>query len=178
MFSDAEYPELTANMTSRSRGKQPAVSSDESDSEPEGVYRHTRTRTGAIPPIDYNALARGIEVKDLQASNSSIEKEAFIYMTSTPEETARRLDQQAQVQKEQLDMILAQRESIDSLKQMLAQLLEDRKKSPPKKSKGKKKREKARLLCTLMERSPPRPRPNPRRKGRTTKIRGRFIPKE
>ena len=60
-------------------------------------------------------------------------------MTSTPEETARRLEQQAQVQKEQLDMILAQRESIDSLKQMLAQLLEDRRKSPSKKSKGKRK---------------------------------------
>ena len=95
VFSDTEYPELTANMASRSRGKQPAVSSDESDTEPEGVYRHTRTRTGVIPSIDYNALARGIEVNDShsaiaesQASNSSMEKEAFIYMTSTPEETA------------------------------------------------------------------------------------------
>jgi len=91
-------------MASRSRGKQPAVSSDESDTEPEGVYRHTCTRTGAIPPIDYNALAWGIVVNDShsaiaesQASNSSMEKEAFIYMTSTPEETARRLEQQAQV---------------------------------------------------------------------------------
>ena len=43
IFSDAEYPELTANMMSRSGGKQPVVSSDESDTEPEGVYRHTRT---------------------------------------------------------------------------------------------------------------------------------------
>jgi len=66
------------------------------------VYRHTRTRTGTIPPIDYNALARGIEgndshsaIAESHASNSSIEKEAFIYMTSTPEETARRLEQQA-----------------------------------------------------------------------------------
>jgi len=91
-------------MASRSRGKQPAISTDESDTELEGVYRHTRTRTGAIPPIDYNALARGIEVNDShsaiaesQASNSSIEKEAFIYMTGTPEETVRRLEQQAQV---------------------------------------------------------------------------------
>ena len=76
-------------------------------------------------------------IAESQASNSFIEKGAFTYMMSTPEETARRLEQQAQVQKEQLDMILAQQESIDSLKQMLAQLLEDRKKSPPKKSKGK-----------------------------------------
>ena len=89
-------------MASRSREKQPAVSFEESDSEPEGVYRHTRTRTGAIPPIDYNALARGIEVNDShsaiaesQASNSSMEKEAFIYMTSTPEEMAKCLEQQA-----------------------------------------------------------------------------------
>ena len=79
-------------MVSRSRGKQPAISSDdESDTEPEGVYRHTRTWTGAIPPIDYNALVRDIEVNDShsaiaesQASNSSMEKEAYIYMTSTP----------------------------------------------------------------------------------------------
>jgi len=68
------------------------------------VYRHTHTRTEAIPPIDYNALAQGIKVNDSysvvaesQASNSSAEKEAFIYMTSTPEEMARRLEQQAQI---------------------------------------------------------------------------------
>jgi len=47
-------------------------------------------------------------------------------MTNTPEETARRLEQQAQVQKEQFVMIRAQQESIDSLKQMLVQLLEDK----------------------------------------------------
>jgi len=71
------------------------VSSDESDTEPEGVYRHTRTRTGAVAPINYSALARGIEVNnshsavaESQASNSSIEKEAFTYMTNIPEETA------------------------------------------------------------------------------------------
>ena len=63
-FSDAEYPEITANMVSRSRGKQPLVSFDESDTEPGGVYRYTRTRTGAIAPINYSTLARGIEVND------------------------------------------------------------------------------------------------------------------
>ena len=62
-FSDAEYPEITANMTSMSRGKQPVVSSDESDIEP-GVYWHTRTQTGVIAPINYSALAWGIEVND------------------------------------------------------------------------------------------------------------------
>jgi len=53
-----EYPEVTANMTSRSKEKQPAVSSDESDAELEVVYRHTRTRTGAVALVDYSALAR------------------------------------------------------------------------------------------------------------------------
>jgi len=51
-------------MTSRSREKQPVVRSDESDTEPEGVYRYTRTQTGVIAPINYNTLARGIEVND------------------------------------------------------------------------------------------------------------------
>ena len=72
-----------------------------------------------------------------------MEKEAFVYMTNTPEETTRRLEQHAQVQREQFDMIHAKQESIDTLKQMLAQLLEDKKKSTEKasfkKSKGKRK---------------------------------------
>jgi len=79
------------------------------------VYRHTRTRTGAVAPVDYSALSWGIEVSEShsaiaesQASNSSIEKEAFAYMTNTPEETTRRLEQQAQDQREQFDMIRAQ----------------------------------------------------------------------
>ena len=68
----------------------------------EGVYRYTRTRTSVIVPVDYSALARGIEVSEShstiaesQASNSSIEKEAFTYMASTHEEMARRFEQQA-----------------------------------------------------------------------------------
>ena len=63
--------------------------------EPEGVYRHIRTRTGAVAPVDYSALARGIEVSESQASNSSVEKEAFAYMANTLEETTRHLEQQA-----------------------------------------------------------------------------------
>jgi len=103
------------------------VSSDESDTEPEGVYQHTRTRTGAVAPVNYSALARGIEVSEShsaiaesQASNSSIEKEAFMYKTNTPKETTRHLELQAQIQRKQFDMIHAQQESIDTLKQMLA----------------------------------------------------------
>ena len=74
-FSDTEYPEVIANMVgpsttpSKTKGKQPIVCYDESDTKPEGVYRHTRTRTGTIAPVDYNALARGIEVNE---ANSAI----------------------------------------------------------------------------------------------------------
>ena len=81
LFSDVEYPEVTANIVgssstpSKSKGKQPVVSSEESDVdqspylkdiliEPEGIYWHTQTRTGAIAPVDYSLLARGIEVND------------------------------------------------------------------------------------------------------------------
>ena len=32
--------------------------------EPEGVYWHIRTRTGAVALINYSALARGIEVNE------------------------------------------------------------------------------------------------------------------
>jgi len=140
-FSDVKYPELTAYMTSRSKGKQPAVSSDESDSEPEGVYQHTRTRTGTIPPVDYNALAHGIRtdnshsaVIESQASNSSVEKETSAYMVGAPEETARRIEQ---MQKHQMDIITSQQRSIDSLKYMLEKLLEERERSPSRRPKGK-----------------------------------------
>jgi len=65
-------------------------------------------------------------------------------MASTTEEMARRFEQQAQTQREQLVMIRAQQEYIDSLKKMLSQLHEDKKKkpkakTPSTKSKGKQK---------------------------------------
>ena len=158
------------------------------------MYRHTRTRTRKIAPINYSALARGIEVNDShsaiaesQASNSSIEKEAFIYITNTPEETARRLEQQAQVQKEQFEMIRAQQESIDSLKQMLAQLLaqllEDKRKSTDKVSskslKVNEKREKAHLLYISRRKSSLLlARLNPYLRGKTTRTMVGFILKE
>ena len=81
---------------SKTKGKQPIVSSDESDTEPEGVYRHTRTRTGVIALVDCSALARGIEVSEshsaiteLHASNFSVKNEAFAYIASNLEEMAR-----------------------------------------------------------------------------------------
>jgi len=99
-------------MSNRTKGKQPIVNSDESDTELEGVYQHTCTRTGTIAPVDYSVLARGIEISEAHtaiveshASNSSVEKEAFAYMAGTLEEMARCFVHQAQVQREQLDMI-------------------------------------------------------------------------
>ena len=70
-------------------------------------------------------------------------------MASTPEEMSRRFEQQAQVQREQLDMIRAQQESIDNLKQILSQLLENKKKQPKAKTPSKKSKERGKLiLCT------------------------------
>ena len=82
------------------------------------MYQHIRTQYGIISPVNYSALARGIEVREAhsaivesQALNSLVEKEAFTYMAGTPEEVAKRLEEQDQVQREQLDMIRAQQES-------------------------------------------------------------------
>jgi len=93
-FSDMKYPKVTTNMVGPSttpnmtQEKQPIVSSDESDTKPEGVYQPTHIQTGAIAPVDNSALIRGIKVSEAhsaiaesQDSNSFIEKEAFTYMT-------------------------------------------------------------------------------------------------
>jgi len=68
---------------------------------PEGVYRHTQTCTGMIAPVDYNLLARGIEVNDehsaiieSQSLNFSSETTAFARMAGTPEEMAKRFEEQ------------------------------------------------------------------------------------
>ena len=86
-------------MPSRNKGKQPIVSSNESDTEPEGVQRYTHTQTSVIAPVDYSALTRDIEVSEShsaiaesQDSNSSVEKEASAYMASTHEEMARHFE--------------------------------------------------------------------------------------
>ena len=65
---------------SKFKGKQPIVSSDESDDEPsslrelltelEEVYQHTRTWTGTIAPVNYSALAQGIEVREAHSAIS------------------------------------------------------------------------------------------------------------
>ena len=58
-------------------------------------------------------------------------------MTSTPKEMARHFEQQSQVQREQLDMIRAQQESINTLKQMLTKLLNKKEKPKTKGSSSK-----------------------------------------
>ena len=76
-----------STILSKSKEKQLAFNSEESDIEcssglkeiliePEGIYYHTRTQIGAVIPIDYNSLARGIEADD-EHSNSYRETEAF-----------------------------------------------------------------------------------------------------
>jgi len=80
---------------SKSKGKQLALSSEESYTkrssglkeiliELEGIYRRTWIRTRAIALIDYNLLAREIEVNGQHStivkshsSNSYVETEAF-----------------------------------------------------------------------------------------------------
>ena len=93
-------------MPNITKGKQPIISSNAFDTEPEGVYRYTRTQTGVLAPVDYSALSQGIEVSEShsaitesQASNSSVEKEAFAYMAWIPEEMARHFEQQDQAQR-------------------------------------------------------------------------------
>jgi len=63
------------------------------------MYQHIHTRTGVRAPVDYSALGRGIEVSEShsaivesRASNSSLEKKAFAYMASTPEEMTIRFE--------------------------------------------------------------------------------------
>ena len=105
----------SSSTPSKSKGKQLAISSEQSDvdrspglndilTKPEGVYWHTRTRTGTINLVDYSLLARGIEVNDeyfaiieSQSLNSSSEITAFAYIAGTPEEVARQFEEQARV---------------------------------------------------------------------------------
>ena len=67
---------------------------------------------GTMTPVDYNLLARGIEVNDehsiiieSRSSHSSSETTASAYISGTPEEAAKRLKEQARVQREQFDIL-------------------------------------------------------------------------
>jgi len=100
---------------SKSKRNQLAVSSEESDAnwspglkdalaESERVYRHTRTCSGTIAPVDYSLLATATEMNDehsaiieSRSSNSSSETTVFAYIAGTPEEVAKRFEEQARV---------------------------------------------------------------------------------
>jgi len=97
--------------SSKSKRKQLSFSSEESDTEcssslkeilvePEEIYQHTRIRTGAVIPINYNSLARGIEAEDgysaivgSHSSNSYRKIKAFAYMDDIPEEIAKKFEE-------------------------------------------------------------------------------------
>jgi len=79
----------------------------------------------------YPAIAKS------QASSSSTEKEAFAYIVGNQEKMAKQFEEQAQVQREQFDIIRVQQEYIDTLMQMLAQLHKKKKKGPKTKKKKK-----------------------------------------
>ena len=80
------------------------------------MYRHTRIRTGTITPVNYSALARGVDVNEAHPAIakshtfiSSAEKETFAYTAGTLEEMTKRIEEQAQVQREQFGIIQAQK---------------------------------------------------------------------
>ena len=107
---------------SKSKEKQLSLSFEESDVEcssglkeiliePEGIYQHTRIRIGAMTPMDYNVLTWEIEasdehsaIRESQSSNSYMEKESSAYMAGTPEEVAKRFEEQVRVQQAQNKM--------------------------------------------------------------------------
>src|SRR5436853_1299792 len=135
--SDDEYPEVSVNMAGRDTGKQP-VSEPEGSTTP-GVYQGTRSRSGALRPVNYRALAQAQEqpkdhsaIAESQSSSSSGERAVYSFAANTPEEVARLLAQQAQAQQAQQEQIRAQAQSIDALKEMVQQLLERADKKPSK----------------------------------------------
>ena len=130
---------------SMSKGKQLAVSSEESDvdrsSGLKGILLNLR---GGLPtqsnlhgnncPGRLQSIGQGVKVND---EHSAIIESQFLYsnskttiltsMAGIPKEVARQFEEQAWVQRKQLEMIRAQEEYIDALKQMLSKLLKKKK---------------------------------------------------
>ena len=123
------------------RGKISYPSSDESErshsptvreicDEFEGVYRHTRSRTGAIRPVNYQRLAKGITTSDehsaiaeSQSSSSVGAQEVSVYMAGNLEDIAKRVN-------EHHVMLQAQQETLLQLKDMLVQVLTEKGQKP------------------------------------------------
>ena len=95
---------MVSSKLSKSRSELP--SSEESDngssqglkeilSQPEGVYKCTRTRMGVIMPVDYKKLAgEKYEYSAIaeSCSSSSSERRTFAHMTGTHEEMAKKFE--------------------------------------------------------------------------------------
>jgi len=130
--SDVEYPEVTSNMVGSTNAlkkpgrEQSSQSSEESNSErfqrlkglfeeSGGVYKHTRTRTGTIAPVNYRTLSGEDTLDDecsaiaeSQSSSSEVASHAFAHMAGTPEEITRKFEELALFQKQQHEMLQMQ----------------------------------------------------------------------
>ncbi|ONK77795.1 uncharacterized protein A4U43_C02F10740 [Asparagus officinalis] len=133
-----KYLRVTSNMVGRGRSSTLSSDGSETDHSPsvreitnefEGIYQRTRTRTGAIPPINYQSLARGTNsddehsaIAESQSSSSFVGHESFVHMAEHSEDLSKRLD-------EQEAMLKSQQEAINELMAMLTQIVADKAKS-------------------------------------------------
>ena len=75
--------------------------------------------------MNCNALAKRIEASGEHSASAESQsnfymEEAFAYMVGTPEEVAKRFEEQAGVQQAQNKMLQTQQESFNNLKKMMA----------------------------------------------------------
>ena len=123
-FTDFEYSHVTSNMVGSKSGKSKSElpSSGESDngsfqglktvlSQPEGVYKHTCSRIGVVLPVDYKELTNeegNYSAIRESCSSSSSKWQTFAYMAGTPEEMAKKFEEQSAIQRMQHEMLMAQ----------------------------------------------------------------------
>jgi len=137
-FSDIEYPEVTSNMVSPSttpsrKGSNLPLILSRILNVPQARKKYWLSlkkstdaliRSGAIAPIDYNLLAKGIEaandehsaIAESHSSTLTWRWKAFAYKANTPEEMAKRFAEQSRVQQAHHDILQAQQEFINDLK--------------------------------------------------------------
>src|SRR3954467_6933943 len=124
-----EYPEVSVNMVERDTGKHPA--SDPENSATPGVYMSTHSRSGATRPINYRTLVQELDMPKEQSIIEKFQSSSFLrerpvppFVANAPKEVAWQLALQAQTQQEQQQQLRAHAHSIDLLKLMLQQVLE------------------------------------------------------
>src|SRR3954462_12275217 len=108
-------------MVDKDTGKQPVLEPENSATP--GVYMCTRSRSGTIRPVNFRALVQGQEkpkehsaIVDSQSSSSSGERAVHSLAADTPEEIAQQLAIQAQAQRDQLEQLRAQAQTIAHLR--------------------------------------------------------------